>query len=388
MPRSRHRLDLEVLEGRDLPANLVTVLAIQPDDTVPVLELTITGDDLDNSINIAQFGTGILIQGLGMTQLVFSDESDIDYDMIGVETSTHVIEFSADNIITPSQIVVALHGGNDSVSISIPVHPFVHTATASFVLGVGLGEGNDRLTVTETAADQLGITGDGGDDTITIANYLGFSDSNLLQVGAGYGRDTLLFHNVGATFALIDTHFGRDSIAFSGNNRFGRTTQGALIINTGNGRDHLLFRDQTLVNRTLGINMGRGDDQLEIWRAPNDTDQPTLEMRGSNDFVILMEGGNDNVQIGFADTGLGVALTSEQPLSLNTGAGDDTLYLAYCGLHSLEALLEEGDDVVANKWATDVVHFDYDSLLHGGPDADVFANGWRRVNRLTTRSFN
>src|SRR5262245_12957505 len=202
----------------------------------------------------------------------------------------------AGNVI--AQIVDPLESGNPPSALVI----------------IGDNEANE-IRVIEDAPGRVRIEGVGSTTVNGMRTVELLSSDNILSLSdiyLGNGDDSLVYELTGNQFRhaiRIDTDTGDDAVMV-----FARGVVGALILDTGVGRDNVtLDLAPGTVLRRLQLNTGAGDDTL-LFRADSEGGLPALDSIG----IIEMEQGNDAVQ--FEGT-----FGTVGGLSLFLGAGDDTL---------------------------------------------------------------
>jgi len=127
-------LRLEVLEAREVPAGIVSVFASNA-SFLNTVNLVITGDDLDNQIDIVRQAGQVKIIARGDTLLHYDLASTYNY---GTVTPTYT-EITFDASGGMRDVTIQMFSGNDDVRISvIGDHSFGN-------LLVSLGEGNNSF---------------------------------------------------------------------------------------------------------------------------------------------------------------------------------------------------------------------------------------------------
>jgi hypothetical protein len=166
--RGRPVLSLQSLEGREVPAGVITA------SVSPAGVLTIVGDDLANTVQIKVTGTDVLLTP-DATTAIFGNPVNTPVTIADVATS-----LKAD-----------LKGGNDSFSID-PTSKFTLTGPAS----IKLGDGNNNLDLVTNQELELGgltvYAGDGA-DTVDVAAGAGLGKvTGLAKVDLGIGASILV----------------------------------------------------------------------------------------------------------------------------------------------------------------------------------------------------
>jgi hypothetical protein len=196
----RPSLGLEFLEGRTMPAVIVTPLYLDGDGASD--DLRIVGDAGNNAVTITDDGTGALLVSIDANR----DGDTTDYG----EFSNAAFNFSGNT----GALEINLGAGNDAVT---------YNQTGSFSgdarsLSINLGSGNNTATVAAETNDifaasrfDLDVTGGGGNDTLNVA--LDEVRASLVSVRAslGLGNDaaTLAFDRIDDKAAVdLDASLG------------------------------------------------------------------------------------------------------------------------------------------------------------------------------------
>jgi len=398
-------LNLERLEEREVPAGIVSVFASNA-SFLNTVNLVITGDDLDNQIDIVRQAGQVKIIARGDTLLHYDLASTYNY---GTVTPTYT-EITFDASGGMRDVTIQMFSGNDDVRISvIGNHRFGN-------LLVSLGEGNNSFLLmgssstfpNENSVTFFSLDGGAGRDQIYV--YKTFISGGTLNTGGGHdsvylndirgallitlgaGNDTLLVHQqLGLTSFSVNLGSGDDQATFTGNNTFGsfeppyNTWGGGLTVLGGAGRDTLSFAGTTVVGNKLSIDLGAEPDRLFVAAAANTTDPPTLKVDGPDGQInttILTGTGNDVVRFG-TGSGSGKSVQFEDETRLNLGSGDDALYVRNAIFNLIIALLGDGNDKVLNNWGSSNVTVGSGSKLHGGPGIDVLPASWTTPTNLT-----
>jgi hypothetical protein len=221
--RRRSRLNVESLESRETPAGNIDISQVGK-------MLIITGDDLDNEVNIraisglgginSTLGSTVIVTGLNDTKI---DDGDVAKTFTGVQS-----------------IKVVMGDGND----------LVESNTDFFLVGavnIDLGDGENTLNLMPTADRLIGgrltvKAGDGGDNI------------NIRGVGADPSQQGF----DGMSFKLGD---GGTSIDLRNFNNFGK-----VQISAGEGSDFVQLNNMDLIvpgtgerpAAPLSMNMGAG----------------------------------------------------------------------------------------------------------------------------------
>lgn len=123
-------------------------------------------------------------------------------------------------------------GGVDNVN-------FGSDASFGKAVLVTLGDGNDIANLQGTYCTTLNITGNGGDDNVSVGGTVGSTVVALM----GDGND--LF-SISAKIGTTPTLFSR------------------LVIDGGNGNDKVAIRAAAVINGYVNVTLGAGDDQFSL----------------------------------------------------------------------------------------------------------------------------
>lgn len=176
---SRPRLGLESLEGRVVPAVVVTQLDLDGDGATD--DIRIVGDIGNNAVTILDNGTGLL-------------SISVDANRDGDTTDPGELTNAAFNFDGNSgAIEISLGGGNDAVTYNLTGN----LSGDARAISINLGGGNNSATVSAGANDilagsrfDLEVTTGGGNDAVNLA--LDEVRASLVSVRAdlGLGNDT------------------------------------------------------------------------------------------------------------------------------------------------------------------------------------------------------
>lgn len=343
--RTCSRLGLEQLEDREVPAGVVTVTGAN------VADVLITGDNLDNDITVTMTPNGVTIQANGTTTLSLGT-IPTSWTVINNTTTTISLLLPTTNS-TVDNLSVNMQKGKDSVGI-FGSGPSLVAVNNNIV--VGPGDDDDRVNVAAIAVGgMLAIRETTGNDTVVIDNV-------------DIGGNTYIYLTSG------------DDRAFITSSKF----NGDLIIAAAGGNDVVRFIPGTVtVGNNLGIYTGGGNDRVFV--DPGTSGAATLDVAGNT--AIYTHGGDDFIRFGSPTTG--GASVSLHATVINTGAGNDRLYMRDAIMSLLIALMDTGDDTVLNNWGTDNVNVGFGSLLDGGPHmmGDSLPTPWSAPAGLTVINF-
>lgn len=328
--RRQHRrplLGLQSLEPRLALAGLVTA-------TLRGDELTLTGDDLSNTVEIRADGLGGIELGDAFNGTQFRHAG---------RTSPTL------HVPAVGRLKIRLAGGDDQVRFLPPLAEAPFRLPGDFVpphlraegpvvpadrppltfssLDVDLGRGSDLLFARDLAVlGRATVKGGHGHDRFVIEDARFFQS---LRLEAGDGNDSVA---VGRDLRVaggleIDGGHGDDQILAGTRDRpaVGQSlgVEGGLSIRTGNGAD-LVEVLHVGVGRDLTINTGRHDDQVFCERTTT-----------GGALSVATDHGSDSILLN--------ATTSDRNTTLRPGAGDDVVVLA--------DRIEVGGDLVVAKSA-------------------------------------
>ncbi|MEJ7594591.1 MAG: peptidylprolyl isomerase [Planctomycetaceae bacterium] len=219
--------------------------------------LSVTGDTVDNSLEVTVVNNQVVLRGLSNTT-------------INGSAALFVIATNSDT--APGNITIQTGAGNDTVIFSRNVK----VSGSTWLDG---GVGNDVLSVTGATFQQtVSIYGRAGNDTISVQNA---TTEGLLRIKGKSGNDLISLTNLTANGEIrIEGNQGDDGVSFNN-----VTTNSHTKINTGSGDDDLVIRDSTLngalrvrtkqdsdmllmdgntVGGAVAINMGRASDSVQL----------------------------------------------------------------------------------------------------------------------------
>jgi hypothetical protein len=201
--------------------------------------LQIHGDNRANGIEIDEFGD-ITVRGI--------DAGGSATRINGVANGT--VEFE---VIGEGDIKVRLRGGNDIIRVG----GRSDDVSVSDDLEIDTGPGSDEILITgdTNIADDLEIESGSGADVVEVRN-VDVADNMQISTGAGDDVVRLLAVRI-ADDTRINTGDGDDRIYASFDALFG----GSLRIDLGRGDDFLQLTDSKFEGR-VHVTMGRGNDGL------------------------------------------------------------------------------------------------------------------------------
>jgi hypothetical protein len=327
---SSRRLRFETLENRTLLAGNVTA-------SVASGVLTITGDTGANNIQLAQTsagtwrlsGTGTQINGARAAQS-FSGVTDISMELAG------------------GNDIVRCFGGTLSGDLSI----------SNSALG------NTTINLTGISAANISLSTSDGADSISL-NRVQASGSILVHTFAtdADAGDNVNLNTVSTgTFASINTGGGNDTVTvnrYSGNGFLTVQTFTA----TASGNDSVGIINSS-TSQFVNVYTGNGNDRISISRLSADSLQ-----------MITFHDGNDG-----DDTIVINRLTLAADGEIETGAGNDSVTVAFCTCGRWSVFTGDGNDTVS-IWtlsATDQV-----SVSTGDGTDKVTLSSVSAVNQIT-----
>lgn len=176
---NRPRLGLEFLEGRVVPAVVVTQLDLDGDGAAD--DIRIVGDAGNNAATITDNGTGLL-------------SISIDANRDGDTTDPGELTNAAFNFNGNSgAFVISLGAGNDAVTYN----QTGNLTGAARMISINLGGGNNTATVTAGSNDVLGasrfdlvVTGGAGNDKLNVTRDEVRASLVSVRADLGLGNDT------------------------------------------------------------------------------------------------------------------------------------------------------------------------------------------------------
>ena len=244
-------------------------------------DLVLSGDELDNEIEITSSEGELIVRGLG------------DTSINGTETEFAVS--TQDSGSFDGDIVVRLFDGNDQFVIQDGV-------AIGGSLFVGTGGGNDSIGIGEATVD--GVT----------------------RAFSGAGNDQVAIQGADLQSTIIRTSRGNDTVSLSESQ-----IAGSLTTRTGSGDDNIVVDDSEIQSRVLQ-NTGTGDDNFVVEQTSFQS-SVAVKTRAGSDFVqfegndiggrsLLRTGSGDDAALWGSDN------TVAGPQRNLGGAGDDQLDIA------------------------------------------------------------
>ena len=217
---------IQLLEDRALLAG--NVLA-----SLSGSHLSVTGDTVDNSVEVTVINNQVVLRGLSNTT---------------INGSTALFVIAANTDTAPGNITIQTGAGNDTVIFSRNIK----VSGSTWLDG---GAGNDALSVNGATFQQtISIYGRAGNDTISVQNA---TTESLLRIKGKSGDDLISLTNLTANGEIrIEGNKGADGVSFNN-----VTTNSRTKINTGTGNDDIVIRGSTL-NGALRVRTRQNSDML------------------------------------------------------------------------------------------------------------------------------
>ena len=321
----RPRSQLQVEVLEDRSVPAVTVLGDNAADVY------ITGDNQSNDITVTLSSQGIEVHATGSTTLALDPSTPANW--IVTNTSTLII-------LNPN--------GSSNPPLSSLDNLHIYMRNGDDKVTIGNCNINGRLVIADTP---------GGNDIVAINNTI-------------VGNNTYIHLTKG------------DDKVFLTNSQFSNN----VFISTAGGKDVVRFIPGTvIVGGNLGILTGGGRDRVLV--DPGTSGAVTLKVFGTTSIRTGL--GNDLVSFGVPFSTTTGPTVDLQATVIDTGDGDDRIYMRDAIMSLLVALLGDGDDTVMNNWGTDNVTVGFGSLLDGGNHitSDILPPGWTPPANLTVINF-
>ncbi len=219
--------------------------------------LSVTGDGLDNTIEVTAAGGNVIVRGLNNTTINGSTTA-----FIAVSNSTAI----------PGSVSIGTGDGNDTVMFSRNVsvgglttvdggagNDSIGSTGATFQGGVQIHgrRGNDSISLSNTTvAGLLWIKTKTGDDIVSLD---GVTVNGRLKIKSGKGNDNVVLNNVTVSDKTsIHTEANNDIVAVRNS-----TLNGHVKIRTRQNEDMVVLEGNTF-RSTTHINTGRNIDNVLI----------------------------------------------------------------------------------------------------------------------------
>lgn len=271
-------------------------------------DVSITGDNQSNDIFVTLSSQGIEVHANGSTTLALNPSTPANWIVTNTSTLIILNPNGPNQSPTLDNLYISMLNGDDKVSI-------------------GACTINNNLVIRDSP---------GGNDIVIIDNTIVGNNTYIYLTS---GNDKVF---------LTSSRFTQD-----------------VFINTAGGHDVVRFIPGTvIVGGNLGIYTGGGHDRVLV--DPGTSGAVTLKVFGTTSIRTGL--GDDLVRFGVpSSTGPTVDL---QATVIDTGDGDDRIYMRDAIMSLLVALLGDGDDTVMNNWGTDNVTVGFGSLVDGGNGFD------------------
>ncbi|MDW8243790.1 MAG: hypothetical protein RMJ88_11310 [Thermogemmata sp.] len=314
------RLNLEVLETREVPSGVVDVIVT---NVLGMARVTIVGDAAGNNIAISR------VPGPDLGRFRITASGGTSLSLISAPLGwLPVAPTSTLIVIQPpgffgnyiEDITINMQDGNDNVTLQDLRPNFTHIFGQ---LTVVMGGGNDQLTIQDVEMRQLMAVLGEGNDQLTMRNVL---VNQGAQIYGGSGNDNV--------WCLAPTP-----------------------------------ADLNVVNGNLHVDLGTGNNQFIVPSSNNPT-SPNLDVNGLSVF-IWSAGGKDIIRFGtpgsqnrsFDHSVLGGVTR------IRAGGGNDILWFRNAIFNVLYGLLEAGNDTI-NHWPDNNVTVGLRALVDGGSGTD------------------
>lgn len=241
---------IEHLEERALLAGNVVASMFGP-------HLSVTGDSLDNAVEVTVINNTVQLRGLNSTT-------------INGGTAVFVVAANTDTMTGNS--LISLGAGNDSAVFTRNVKlggatsvvggagdDALSSTGAIFQGNVAFfgNDGNDSFSLQDsTTQNSLLLYGENGDDLVSLTNM---TLNGYVRIKTGVGDDGVSFNNVtGPGFIMIKTSWGDDDIAIRNS-----TLGGPVSMFTRQDQDNIRLDGNTF-NSIVAINTGRNNDVIDV----------------------------------------------------------------------------------------------------------------------------
>jgi len=286
-------------------------------------DVSITGDNQSNDIFVTLSSQGIELHANGSTTLALNPSTPANWIVTNTSTLIILNPNGPNQPPTLDNLYISMLNGDDKVSI-------------------GACTINNNLVIRDTP---------GGNDIVAINNTI-------------VGNNTYIHLTKG------------DDKVFLTNSQFSNN----VFISTAGGKDVVRFIPGTvIVGGNLGILTGGGRDRVLV--DPGTSGAVTLKVFGTTSIRTGL--GNDLVSFGVPFSTTTGPTVDLQATVIDTGDGDDRIYMRDAIMSLLVALLGDGADTVMNNWGTDNVTVGFGSLLDGGNHIDSLPPVWTPPANLT-----
>ncbi|MEW4529462.1 hypothetical protein [Maioricimonas sp. JC845] len=380
------KLNVEALEERVLLAGSITFVGIQ---FVPGLgqtavfvgsgtdvELTIENDGVGNyvltgapgtTLNVGAFSGSTFTTSAAQTAAVNGgvavafDFSTNTASTLNVGSGVLDVNFQSDmgirggvgidtvNIIGDSQIagnlITDLGLGNDVVDMSDGAFPDATAVGGNATLG--LGDGDNTVTLGQDIDGNLTVTAGNGSDTVLGETNGDLEGNATLNLGSGTNTVTLMGSFEANADLTVNSDGGSDTVTLSdsadvdgnltlnlgeGTNTVNLINSsgvdGDLTVTSGSGADTVTLSDSAFVGGALGLMLGDGINSVLLEDSTSAFDLNVMTGTGSDsvlitDTAVVTNNVNASLGAGVDDFDLLGTATIGGNLMLDTGAGDD-----------------------------------------------------------------
>ncbi len=356
--KSIRRLTAENLEARLTPAGDVNVV-------LSGNNLTITGDDLDNTIKITQVnatntihvegvGTNVLLNGAGAA--AFQDVTIADFSKLQIKIVSNsgaddvqVGQFVGDQV-TAAKLTIDTGAGVDSVHV---LNTKVD-GNSSFTLGKNSEVEHDVLDAEECVfnGDVKVRSGDGDDDVFFQSNT---SVDGKLDIDTFKGNDFVVVQN--GTYRPVSIKLGEGNDKATVQNL--TVSQGKLTISAGKGSDNDIIVSNVVANQEVAISLGQSDSAADTnkftstglttgklsVKGGKGADTVNLTTLGSPIVGIKLGDALDQLMLNGLTAGLfGAGVASK--LTIDLAGGSDALQAANVTLETVDVKLGSGNNLM------------------------------------------
>ncbi|GBD35591.1 hypothetical protein HRbin36_00704 [bacterium HR36] len=372
--RNSTRLNVEVLEGRTVPAGNVSA-------TLVGSTLRLIGDSLSNGIFVYLQGGNVVVAG----------------DPTTTVNSAGSVSFPAASV---AGLDIRMDDKDDTVTLGKTPTNVVTGLTLTRLLQYNGGNGNDTLEIAGVSVSRTAtIRGGDGDDSVTINNGTHFSSPVSISLDTGSVSESVSIDNaifdkptvirgsdvnstINITAATGPTTFnaslsiltrnGDDAITLDGAN----VSSGPLTITTGDGDDTVALDNGTY--KILSLNTGLGDDTVNIGTTTAvDVTLGAAITLGDGANALNIGNGTTTTQFGLLSIrgGSGVDNILLDNISVSLGAttirtldGNDSLTILNSSFSPNKVTVEMGN-------GDDTVTLNSNSFQVGPPHQDLFDGG-------------
>jgi Ca2+-binding RTX toxin-like protein len=316
---------INTLDAADLAADLELTTDLNTDIDGGATVTTGIGSDVLNLL-ANNDGLATIHAGTGDNEVYFDgDYNDVSVDVTAGNGDDIVsIDYISASTGSADHITVAVAEGDNTVTIGGDGSGSIDQID---VTSVTAGAGDDSVYIYADSLADVTVDAGAGVNDVTVGDYNDTSYLGSASITTGDGNDT-----VDVEAQVLGTV---DIIAGAGNNTVDVWSSDtgsfdSVVITTLGGNDEInvgldVYND--LTNTSLTINAGDGDNTVDVQFASY-TDTVTSQ---ENDVTVITGIGADSVSIYSYDYDLAQQITT---LDIQTGAGDDTIYLGDYGLQT------------------------------------------------------